>query len=373
MRISLERELAKPLRDQLRPIKVDAWIANSLLQKSIRRGDENIAQSAVLTFHASRGAAVWRRLVIIAFEDVGVADPETVEIAVRVGVNRAFRRDIGPDDTVACNLARLLAGSPKSRSAEHLATIAKYHYSLDGHRATGVGYRASPDDALRAADPGLSAPERALAVWRASSLSRQDGRAGAGKIAELLCTFVAAGVPGDFIEATERGFKMVRDPIVPMVCLAWLLADQPQAIVDEALPRWLDLDGLPSYALDKHTWVGRRSIRDFVKYNDAVRNCLDRLVQARSLSDAAYMAAFYADAAPLARKVTWNGADVLRNLAIEADLMRVGVGQESVEPLLQTFSAELDHLNELRARAFFRDRGVADAAGVTLANREANS
>jgi replication-associated recombination protein RarA len=53
------------------PLVADQWVVKSLLQKSIRRGEVEIAQRAALTFLSQKGSAIWRRFIIIAFEDVG--------------------------------------------------------------------------------------------------------------------------------------------------------------------------------------------------------------------------------------------------------------------------------------------------------------
>jgi hypothetical protein len=51
------------------PIAADPWVISSLLQKSIRRGETEIARRAALTLFKHRGSSVWRRLMVIAFED----------------------------------------------------------------------------------------------------------------------------------------------------------------------------------------------------------------------------------------------------------------------------------------------------------------
>ncbi len=61
------------------PLPLDPWTASSLLQKAIRRGDTDLAQWAASTLHRQRGASIWRRLVLIAFEDVGIGDLALVE------------------------------------------------------------------------------------------------------------------------------------------------------------------------------------------------------------------------------------------------------------------------------------------------------
>ncbi len=56
------------------PLRCDRWIASSLLQKSIRRGEVELARRAASTLHAFDRNAIWRRLIVIACEDVGVGD-----------------------------------------------------------------------------------------------------------------------------------------------------------------------------------------------------------------------------------------------------------------------------------------------------------
>jgi len=64
------------------PLIADQWVIKSLLQKSIRRGEVDIAQRAALTFLAQKGSAIWRRFIIIAFEDIGVGSVEVVAMTV---------------------------------------------------------------------------------------------------------------------------------------------------------------------------------------------------------------------------------------------------------------------------------------------------
>ena len=68
----LSREIDSHSAPPDKPIAADPWIVSSLLQKSIRRGEADIAQRAALTFFNLKGTAIWRRLMVIAFEDVGL-------------------------------------------------------------------------------------------------------------------------------------------------------------------------------------------------------------------------------------------------------------------------------------------------------------
>jgi hypothetical protein len=64
------------------PLIADQWVVKSLLQKSIRRGEVEIAQRAALTFLAQKGSAIWRRYLVIAFEEVGAGSADVVAMTV---------------------------------------------------------------------------------------------------------------------------------------------------------------------------------------------------------------------------------------------------------------------------------------------------
>ena len=76
------------------PIVADPWIVSSLLQKSVRRGEIEIAQRASLTLFRSRGSAIWRRFLVIAFEDVGIGSIEAVTMTVAAGSDAACPKGV---------------------------------------------------------------------------------------------------------------------------------------------------------------------------------------------------------------------------------------------------------------------------------------
>jgi hypothetical protein len=152
----------------------------------------------------------------------------------------------------------------------------------------------------------------------------------------------------------------------------WLAANDAQlpTVLEAAVPWSPVLDNIPMYALDKHTRIGLEAIRNLVKYNHEIREVLERYVVPAQRHAAAYMAAFYADAAPLASKLSWNGADQLEALGTEADLLKVGVPRAGIEPLLQLFRANVQHLNKARVHTVCKKRGLVDIATALTADEE---
>jgi hypothetical protein len=119
---------------------------------------------------------------------------------------------------------------------------------------------------------------------------------------------------------------------------------------------------MPLYALDKHTRLGREAIWRLAYENDSVRTCLARFVPAGQRRSAAYVAAFYVDAAPVAKRLMWDQSEALEAFGIERDLIHAGVPAEGIQPLLEAMRANLEHLNELRAQILAR----AQKATVTM-------
>jgi hypothetical protein len=167
-------------------------------------------------------------------------------------------------------------------------------------------------------------------------------------------------VPDELVAATGIAAQKTREPITLVVPLVWLAATRHghPTITESEVPVAKIVDGVPMYSLDKHTRLGREAIRRFASENEEVRETLTRCVPAARRNDAAYMSAFYADAAPLATKLVWKGAGELETFGTETDLLLSGVPPEGFAPLLAALRNNLEHLNEVRARVFVQQRSA---------------
>src|SRR6266536_1559451 len=110
-------------------LQCDRWIASSLLQKSIRRGDVELAQRAACTLHAFDRNAIWRRLVVIVCEDVGVGDIDALLETLLAATSTDLRRQCG-EASVLGAVVRRLAEAVKDRSGDYLACAAADHPDL---------------------------------------------------------------------------------------------------------------------------------------------------------------------------------------------------------------------------------------------------
>ena len=173
-----------PILGSINPLRCDRWVALSAMQKSIRRGDGLTAQRALATLYRDDPSSTWRRLLIIACEDIGIAALRAVVMTATRCANAKALREMGKDGAAVLATTRMLAEAPKDRCADLLFAVVLHDPALETMRS-----RCRSVSVARrlefVADPTLSLPERALAVWHSSGVefvgrttnrSRRPGR-----------------------------------------------------------------------------------------------------------------------------------------------------------------------------------------------------
>jgi hypothetical protein len=338
-------------------IAADPWVISSLLQKSIRRGETDIAQRGALTFFKLKGSAIWRRLMVIAFEDIGIGSAEALIMTVAVSSDSNWRKSHGGDLRLAVHLATVLAEAAKDRSADYLCE-AKDHPGVAGF-AHAVAKASLECRLSHVHDQALGLPHRAVAALFAlgTGVRGEISRVTSGLNA-LLTAFSELGAPGELVAATAIAAARTREPITAMVPLIWLAVgqDRKAEVCDCPIPPMVNAGDVPLYALDKHTRLGREAIWRFAQENSAVRACLGRFVAENRWRSAAYVAAFYVDAAPIARRLVWDQSEALEAFGIERDLLCAGIPVEGMQPLLEVMRANLGHLNQIRRDVLSRSQ-----------------
>lgn len=332
----------------IKPFRIDAWLAASLLQKAIRRGDREVAERAALTLYYWRGTATWRRLIIIASEDIGIASVDAVTRAVEAACDPALRRRLG-DFGVLLNIVRELAASPKDRSADLLASIVHHHPSLDKARAE-IGAMSVSERIKLAANPSADFYCRAVAAWHGSGMEwGLERRVGRGDVSALLSAYQVIGIPRDWLQAVLMAARRTREPLTVMLPLLWLEQSRTgNRVIRCPLPATREVGGLSLYALDKHTRLGKAALQQFARENTQVRETFQKFVPKRNAPAAVQWAAFYADAASLAESIVWPRGKEIEKLGIEADLLNVGIPLDGIGAIREVIQGNIDHLNDIR-------------------------
>ena len=341
--------------DPVAPLPCDRWVAVSALQKSIRRGDSVTAQRALRTLYRHDPGSTWRRLLIIACEDVGIGALGAVIVTARRCANAKAFRERGSEEPAALATVQMLAEAPKDRSADLLFAVALHDPALKTMRSRC----RSVSMARRlefVADPTLSLPERALAAWYSSGVeSRGDQRVGPGDVDALTRTYAELDIPAQLLEATAAAVKKAREPLVLLLPLLWLAAAGSKTeLLESPLMHSSLINGVPFYALDRHTRLGRQAIRLFSRESAEIAQFLTERGRSSCDDGALRMAVFYADGALTRPTLRWRHSAELRATGAAADFRSVDVEAEVGAELVQLVAAHIDHLNAIRSRLLSR-------------------
>ncbi len=345
--------------DAVEPLPCDRWLAASALQKAIRRGDALTAGRAVRTLYQYDPRSAWRRLLVIAYEDIGVGALDAVVTTTARGAKA--RREAGGDEAAALQTSQMLATAAKDRSADLMFAIVLHHPALKSARSRLRS--VSVDRRLEwVADPTLSCCERALAAWHSSGVEeRGEPRVGPGDLGGLMRTYAVLGVPEPLLEVVRLALKKTRAPFVLMLPLLWLEAAEGEIeLVDSLLPPSGLINGVPLCAIDKHTRLGRQAIGRFARENAEIAQFLKK--HARGSRDAALgMAVFYADGALTRPTLRWRQSVEITAAGVAADFHKVKVTSGAGVELVELVTAHIADLDTIRLQLLSRASSLSRA------------
>lgn len=332
------------------PLELDPWIASSLLQKAIRRGEVELAHHAAASFHKHRGTRIWRRLITIAVEDIGIADVPLILELTKLASNRRLRDVLGSEQELISDFCRRLAEAPKDRSADYVYCAAT---KLETALQDRSRFRSwSVDDQIAmACDVSQPLARRTVAALLACTSSDNGGTIKRVELERLMCTLPVRFL--DLEEATISLAKMKAHPFavtLPLIWSTWWHMGAEHDVMEEQVPATDYVNGLPLYALDKHTAAGKQALGRFAS-SDQLQAVLQRWVPAGRHKDVVAIAAFYADAAPVSRRFHWSLAPLLKDAGLIADMTHAGCPYDGIGPVLGTVRANLACLNLERQAA----------------------
>jgi replication-associated recombination protein RarA len=120
----------------------------SALQKEIRRGQEEDALYWALELLPRYEMYLWRRMLVICNEDVGLGQPDLLVQLPALRAQYFEFRELGKDGTcrlILANAIMLMCRAPKARTADHFQRVVTQQW-MEDHRAGQM--REIPDYAL---------------------------------------------------------------------------------------------------------------------------------------------------------------------------------------------------------------------------------
>lgn len=331
-------------------INLDPWEASSLLQKSIRRGDRARASYAVRCLYGQRGQSVWRRLMVIAFEDVGIADPDLVAEITFLATDRSLRSVVGTEEEMLVEQTVRLADAGKDRSADYLycAAVKQDDWFLE---MAHLKSRPGGDYLAIATDTDQPLVKRARSAIIACTKGQLGTEIELGRPLDALMASFERNCPPTLISALSAAVRKTAHPFTLMLPILWQALGhetcQPDLISD-VFPAPEFEGGIPLYTFDKHTRIGKRAVDRLLRENEGVRETVSRYCSEPNIRSVAEMAAFYVDAIPVAHRLKWSLSRILQSLGLEADMLSAGASLTGVKPIIRCVSDNIGQLNSLR-------------------------
>lgn len=349
---NLERELLTSLADRLSNCpapdsryalgEVDTSLLSSAWQKAIRRSDRDIALRCAAELLRRDADYVWRRIRIIALEDVSVGHTELVATVLAVAGKRALQRALGEQRLLALLVSDLCA-APKSRTACDLAVLLPEHV-ID-----------EPCPALEVTphfDRGLLYLQ--ASAWRntASYSAHEAGRwrtinHGNRRLRDRYLDQIEAPPAVRFIALRGSGTEGL-NVLLPLVHQLQTLKFEP--VVEGSSPRssWHRVGALSAYAFCMYSGPGTLAITEFLKQTEWGNRL--RALGVRNLRKAFGYLLFYVEGGYLSRQWEVKHGGLIRAWSEEVALGRFGIAPERVETLKSEVQSDLPQLNAFRRK-----------------------
>jgi hypothetical protein len=178
-------------------------------------------------------------------------------------------------------------------------------------------------------------------------------------------TYAELGVPERLLEAVAVAIRRAREPFPLLLPLLWLAAagSESELLGSPLAPSGL-INGVPLYALDRHTRLGRQAIKRFAQENAEISQFLTKRGCDSRDDGALRMAVFYADGALTRPTLRWRHSAELTAAGVAADFHKVQVAADVGAELVELVAAHIADLDSIRIQLLSRAcRLSADQTG----------
>lgn len=329
-------------------LNVSPWVAMSLLQKAIRRGENELAQRAAATLLVIAPDRLWRRLGAAAFEEVGVANLHAVSMATAALTGKRYREKLGGEWKVASFVATLLVNSTKCRAADDLLLTADLHPLY--RRARMELASKATGDLVRIATGSSPLPVRALATWYGVGARPGQSKqliARRGEPAAVFEAMCERGLPHTIVEIAQEAYRKVAEPLAPFVALLSPLSRfQCGASRDDDFPPAVMVGEVPGWALDLYTREGQSALVRFMKGDSESARWVRSYVTAPQRMRFLGTIVFRVEGGLARRRFQWSIGEELRRLV---DIECNGPNCPDATEIIQLVRNDISALNEARA------------------------
>lgn len=328
----------------------DRYLAASLLQKAIRRDEVDLAWHASSFLLENFPDYFWKRLPIIALEDIGLGNLDVTVMAIMVSTNAELRVRLGGCHTVANAIIHAMSSATKDRSSDDLYDVVSRCPIM---QETRIGLF----EAAQAEEPPRRSPPGGGVLHTANLMSVQAGFVGdlpsAGINKKVWADAINRATSDDtqeiLIETALLGLQKAGSILAPMLFAAGTGDNESGPTTDDILLDSPPGTAFPTWALGQHTRVGLEGFRKYIGLSKKIRDFLVEFVDG-SVSRPRVVGAliFRMDCGQLRHRRSSVGATELKTYATS---LGWGIPDLAVPQALSILQEEFYLVNECRSQA----------------------
>ena len=352
---SFRDQLAREILEQpidpsnIKPLSISSPLAKSLLQKAIRRGEIGLAHRASATLLLVAPDSFWRRCIVIAAEEIGVANVDAVAlVTIAATAGKSWRAKCGGEHRVAHVIVSMMVRADKCRATDDLAVVAAWHPALAKDR---VNFAKAPTrDLLALAISSSPITRRALALWHGIGTVRSrtgdllSRRGDPSTAFDFLCE---TDLPHSLIEIARDSYRVTGEIICALQVLLWPEWRRSAATRrDDDFPPALACGPTSSWALDMFTREGRTALAAFLRTDCATARWVRQHIPPPQRVTFIGGVLFRVESGLVRGRMEWPLAAELRRMA---DIQCHGPLCPDATEILALLRADIPLLNEVRA------------------------
>lgn len=316
----------------------------SLLQKAIRRNNQDFAILAAARLQRFNPNILRKRISVICFEDIGCANPNLLNVCGEALKSNAFWQD----ETAANDLVGHMCESPKCRAVDDLLLVAEWHPDL----ANEIGRVATFDvsqmwSSMRQPN---SVESRCLLLRHAFGEMQIGGSAVPRRESwskDLAFDMLRELGCGDFdISLAKIGQASGSGAMGAIYALLRLSMSSASPIVTpDAMPSEGLVSGIPGWAYDIHVREGNRAIAAFLQTKAASARMIKQAVPVREQRLLLGSLLFRTESGLVQQRLQWELGNRLRH---SADTEVHEIHPSLIVPISQQLTRDIPLLNEVR-------------------------
>lgn len=341
------------------------WRVVSCLQKAIRHGNSNMAQMSASVLYDLDPSYLFRRLAVIASEDVGAGSIYSCISSLAVAGNSTWRKSVD-GRRLSVWMAKQQARAPKDRTLCDMLVVVDYEPDLPK-----AEWAQDDTETLlaRCADPNLAFEHRMLAAWLAAGSAKYKGMSmpedNVRQATHLFRHMVERGLSRMALYLAAK----IAQRLGEAMWVSVLFFDEWLRLTAEAghdveslrlpLPPTPKVGQLLGAAYDMYTREGKIAIGKFRKENaEVLAPFLDSVPKNMAGTLLSY-GIFQVEGGAQGSRAVFLNSEQLESRAKVVEMVYTGIDPDLLPEFRQVLLDNLDALNECRAKVLYATRSAS--------------